>query len=78
MHISWIKPRPFTAWDKSCEDCAIKRGFIKEVLGSPYPFMCVHRETEDGHQNVCAGWKEKLKEFNHDVRRREAQNEVGT
>lgn len=59
-----MKLPEFKAWNKSCGDCAIKRGYTKKYLLSfDYPFMCVHREDLEGKQRACAVWKEKIKIF---------------
>jgi len=51
--------REIKTWDKSCEVCAVKRGWIKEVLADPSGFRCIHRVDEEGIQRYCAGLKSK-------------------
>lgn len=56
------------AWEKSCEDCAVKRGWMSEIQSLDQPFICVHRTADDqsimGEFKACASVKHKVKKWN--------------
>jgi len=59
-----VKVPLWKAWDESCFNCAITRGWTKEyLLSMPYPFQCVHRQDMEGKQRVCAVWKKRVGDF---------------
>lgn len=57
------KKTVWAAWTESCFDCAVKRGWSKDIKVLPYPFMCVHRTDMQGEQKACAGDREKTQKF---------------
>lgn len=51
-------------WDKSCEDCAVKRGYTSEIQKLLTPFICIHQKDSDGSLRACASQKDKVKIYN--------------
>lgn len=65
MQLKYQVKDSLKAWDEACSNCCITRGWNTEEVASKVkvPFRCVHRETLNGKQLVCAAMKDKLKEW---------------
>lgn len=46
-------------WEKSCFDCAVKRGWTTK--DTPGIWYCPHRLSIEGEIKVCAGWRSAVK-----------------